>query len=488
MAGGTALILAGWRYDRHGWRAFSRMLSSAGVVLLYLATFSAFGFYHLLGQREAAVFLVLIVAESALLALVYDSMAIALMAVVGGLLVPLLMRSDHDQYAALFTYLAVLNGGVAWLVARRPWPAIGTLALVGTQGLFWWWHLENYHPEKLVWAIGFQGALYAIYLGQSLLASAMRRRSTWEEVTRLLLNAGLAFMAAYVLLREDYRPWLGSLAVLSAAVYAAVARVSLGNPADMGRLLFVSVAVSAGFMALAFPLEARAEWIGLGWAAEAALLWWFGLRIGAAPLRALAGALAALAAARLVLFDTPWQTRPPFVPIANDYALPALAIVACLAAGLVAGRRFVPRLAQGEQRLAGLAVVGCLLLVWWIVSFDVYGYFDAQAVLGGDASELARLGQMSLSAWWAVYATGVLAVGFRAKAPVLRWTALALYAATVGKVFLYDIAGLDAIYRIVAFFVVALLLGAGTWAYQRIQPERPADGGTPFGEPRERTA
>jgi hypothetical protein len=32
-------------------------------------------------------------------------------------------------------------------------------------------------------------------------------------------------------------------------------------------------------------------------------------------------------------------------------------------------------------------------------------------------------------------------------------------------------AGLQEFYRILAFFIVAILLGAAAWAYQRIQPQ-----------------
>ena len=42
-----------------GWRLFAQMLTSAGAVLFYLAAYGAFGFYHLLPQRSASVFLLL---------------------------------------------------------------------------------------------------------------------------------------------------------------------------------------------------------------------------------------------------------------------------------------------------------------------------------------------------------------------------------------------------------------------------------------------
>ena len=55
---------------------------------------------------------------------------------------------------------------------------------------------------------------------------------------------------------------------------------------------------------------------------------------------------------------------------------------------------------------------------------------------------------------------------------MLRWTALALFAITLVKVFIFDMADLDEIYRIVAFFVLAMLLGISAWAYQRYQVDR----------------
>jgi uncharacterized membrane protein len=62
----------------------------------------------------------------------------------------------------------------------------------------------------------------------------------------------------------------------------------------------------------------------------------------------------------------------------------------------------------------------------------------------------------------------LLAIGFSVRVSAIRWTALAVFAATIAKVFLYDMADLDQIYRIVAFFVLAVFLGIAAWAYQRI--------------------
>ena len=68
----------------------------------------------------------------------------------------------------------------------------------------------------------------------------------------------------------------------------------------------------------------------------------------------------------------------------------------------------------------------------------------------------------------------ILVAAFAAVAVVL--TALGLYGVTVVKVFLFDMAGLGEVYRILAFLVLAVLLGVAAGVYQRIRPEREQSG------------
>jgi uncharacterized membrane protein len=476
LLAGVGLAVAGWRYDRRRWRIFSQMLSSGGVMVLFLSVYSAFGFYRLVPQQVAAAFLLAVIVESALLAVLYNAPALAWMSLLGGLLTPVLMRSDMDQYQSLFTYLAVLDAGMVVLALWRHWWGLATAALVGTQGLFWLWHVQNYHPEKLAWAIGFQLVVYLLFVLHSLTAHVFRRRTAnWEDLARLMLNASLWFTAAYVLLRADYRDWLGLLAVGMAMVYVVLGRVMLGRRPEDGRQLLTALAAAVGFIALAFPIQARAEWIALGWAAEAAALWWFGLRTRSPALRGMAAAVAVLAVGRLVFVDTPHRGFELVTPIFNPYAIPALGVTACLLGSVMVARRFWSGLKRAEQILTALAGVLGVLLLWFVLSVDTYAYFHALAdsqVGGEEAVRMRWLGQVALSALWSVYALGVLAVGFVRRVPTVRWTALFIFAMTIGKVFLHDMAGLKEIYRILAFFILAILLGLAGWAYQRIHVER----------------
>jgi uncharacterized membrane protein len=197
--------------------------------------------------------------------------------------------------------------------------------------------------------------------------------------------------------------------------------------------------------------------------------------VGSVPLRVMAAALAALTAARVGLIDTPWMRQTSAWPVFNRYALPGLAAVVCLGGGLTASRRWLPRLSREELALVIVTAILCVLLIWALVSADIIRYFGYQAVRRSGERDWLRWGQTWLSVWWAAYATAALGAGFYARQAWLRWTALGLYAMAAAKVFLIDMAELDELYRIAAFFVLALVLGAAAWAYQRFQPNRSAD-------------
>lgn len=471
---GCALVIASAVYQRRQWPVFAQMLAACGIVVLYLVCYSAFGFYHLLPQAAAGLFLTLVVGLSMILAARYGALAVAIVAVVGGILTPLLLSGEDDPYVALFIYLVALNVGVVLLLLVRPWWMLGSLALAGSQMVFWIWYSGNYHPEKLTWTITCQGALYGLYLVYDWLVQyrAIPGRR-WESALRMIANAAFGFTAVYVLFHEDYDRWMGATALGMVTVYASSARWLLHRLAVTQIECVTSLAIAVGFLALAIPLEADARWIALGWAATGAALWWFGTRIDSAPLRALAGILGVMSVWRLILVDLQAYSGEPYLPLANPIAGPAAASVACLLIGMSVSWRWTRRLDAPTRVSAMSGMLVLLLVLWLVLSVDLYQYFRVLSRLDRTSGWDWRLvGQMSLSVLWIFYASALLAVGFGRQISALRWLAIALYCITVAKVFVLDMAGLREIYRIVAFLVVALVLGAAARFYQRLGQQR----------------
>jgi uncharacterized membrane protein len=142
----------------------------------------------------------------------------------------------------------------------------------------------------------------------------------------------------------------------------------------------------------------------------------------------------------------------------------ALALGAAIAATGALAWMAPPR---ARALLAGIAAAGVLYLasVELVTPFQPGLERFAIGELG-----VRQQGQALLSALWALTGFGVLVAGLLGDRPVLRRAALALLGVTAAKVFLYDLASLESIYRVASFIVLGLLLLGGAFAWQRVRP------------------
>ncbi|MGF1582718.1 MAG: DUF2339 domain-containing protein [Gemmataceae bacterium] len=460
---GLGLCVGGYRRHRSGMWLFGQMLSSAGVILLYLCTFATFGFFELLSPGVGSLFLVALVALTLLLSVSYEAPVMAWMAVVGGLLTPLLIPSDYDQYISLFSYLLVINLGIVCLVQLRAWGGLTTLAYVGTQGLFLLWVGRYYHPEKMWWVLGFQVALYLVYIGKTVVSQFWQQQRTGPEVVvqQVLLACFLAG-SGYGLLRVDYEPWMGTLATVMAIVYTLLTYFAMIRMPKWGVLSFVYLAIGVTFLATVFPLQTSSVWVCVGWSVLGLALWWFGLRIDAQALRVLGLVFLGLGVLRLWFVDTRWTGRELVWPILNGYAVPALVVAGCLLVGAELSRRMLkapPILRRGIQAVLGL---GGVVLVWFLLTFEIHHFFDSRWTADHFIARTA------VSIMWALYATGVLAVGLRLASEPLRWTALGFFGMALLKVVFVDTSQLAGLYRVVVFLGLAMMMAIGAWGYQKL--------------------
>lgn len=469
VAAGVSLTAFGFRYHKRGWRVFSQILTAGGVVLLYLSVYAAFGYYHLTTQKTAFVFLAILVAETAGLALLYNAPAIAIMALIGGFLAPILLRSERDQYVSLFGYIAALDIGALALLKR--WTGLSSLAFGGTHLLYWIWYDANYHPKKLVAVMVFQSAVFLVFLLAQLGKQLIRRESaTLEDLVLLMINPFAYFATAYHLLNGEHHEWMGVYAIAMALVYAAATEVLLKKSAATRSESLLMIAVALTFVTLAIPIQLKSNWITIGWSVESLAILWVGIETGAQRLRVIGLGVLALAVGKLVLRDTPLDYRPMFTPILNKYFLSSLVVTACLFGTVAVYRGLGARRQISARKLALTILLAGLGVFWFVSSVETHSFFDTRAV-AEKVPELARherwLGQMALSVLWSVYAGILAAVGFRRRSAVVRWAALVIFGTTVTKVMLVDIAELRQFYRIIAFFVLGLLLLVVAWRYQR---------------------
>jgi uncharacterized membrane protein len=494
---GCAACLAGYWQHRKGWPNTSQMLTAAGIVLLYLSAFASFGYYRLLDSSEAGIFLVLIVVEAFALAVVYEAPGIAIMAVIGGLLNPILLRTDVDRYVGFFSYLAILNAGVAGLLIVRRWRALALLTIVGTNLLFWLWYDANFHPTKFRAAIGFHIILAGLWLGQQLVGPLMRFASLdWEEAVRLFVQALLFAAAGYVLLDERIPDWMGTIALAVAIVHTALTWAVLQRrPADALHAM-CEWTLAMGFLAAVMPLQAAAPWVAVCWSAQGLALWWFSGEIRSLPMRLMGFVFLTMGVMRFVVVQAleGGAHFEPFIPLANTFALSGLAIAGCLIVASLLGRRLKPSAESTEFTLARIVGLAGLFLIWVVLSAEAYDYFQTQRDINDpivqaelpkadvernreDFDEfvrrrderLDRSSQVALSTVWGLYAIVLLTLGLKLPSAPLRWSALVLFGVTLLKVVAFDMRNLPGLYRVAAFFGLSLMMGAAAWGYQKVK-------------------
>ncbi|HEV8587711.1 MAG TPA: DUF2339 domain-containing protein [Pyrinomonadaceae bacterium] len=486
VAAGVTFTALGYRYHRRKWRVFSQILTGGGVVLLYLSVYASFAYYHLATQKTAFIFLALLITEAAALALLYDAPAIAVMALVGGFLVPILLRSDRDQYRSLFGYIFALDVGTLGLM--KHWPGLSSLAFLGTHLLFWLWYGENYHPRKLAAVMTFQTAVFLAFLLAHLVRRFLKQRdvefddlaaftsdpfkfiTSFEDFSLLLVNPFVFFATAYFFLNPDHHDWMGAFAIGMALVYAGVAKLLLDRRAATRKELLLMIGVALTFVTLSIPIQLKSNWITMAWAVEGLVILWAGIEMESQRLRAIAHALFTLALLKLVFWDTPWGDREPFTPVANKYFLSSLFVTACLFAAALVYEKLGERKKIAARVFQLVLLIAALITLWFLMTIETHTYFAVRAALQKTAEDYQHerwLGQMALSVLWSIYAAVLAAVGFVRRAPAVRWAALSLFALTVIKVMLIDIAVLKQLYRIIAFLVLGLLLLVVTWGYHK---------------------
>ena len=163
LLAGFATIGGADVFFRRGQRVFAQGLTAVGASIVYIALYSAFGFYHLIPQEVALVSLVAITGLTAALALRYDSVAISALALISGYLTLLLLSSGEDHPVFLFAYLLLLAAGAMAVARIKAWRVLELLSFVPTVLLFFVWYSAHFKPEKHLIAVAFLAAFYALY-------------------------------------------------------------------------------------------------------------------------------------------------------------------------------------------------------------------------------------------------------------------------------------------------------------------------------------
>ncbi|RKY26066.1 MAG: hypothetical protein DRP83_05140 [Planctomycetota bacterium] len=255
-----------------------------------------------------------------------------------------------------------------------------------------------------------------------------------------------------------------SVGLLAVAIATSIGKAVFSEKTD-GDIAYVLAAVGAIIFALRTATELPAVPATWCWLEAGAVLFAVGLTLRKDWSVGLTGLLLAAVAIKWMFYDT-LHLLDSETKLARTLVVNAASLAGLTTAALML---LLPRLSRWRGLVFGhyLGVAMSLtaaVLVLWVGSFEIsHGVHRYASSLDEPALAL----QMGLSVWWALGATAMLVLGIARQAPAARYFATVLYGVTIAKVFLMDMRGIDAVYRILSFLVTGVLLVLASWLYHQ---------------------
>ncbi len=436
-------LLGAGEYTSRRYPAWAQAVTGGGIAILYLSIYAAFGFYRLIDPFPAFLFLALVVALSGLLALRYESLVIALLGIFGAFLNPLMLGRDLHNTRLLLAYILVVDLGILGVSTFRSWRWFTLLGIVGSYFLFGLWRNQIPAGELVVAQAGLTG-IFLVFVGATTLFHILWRRVPGPpDFALMTLNATAYYYFTYDLLWKPYRDWFGLITLAISLFYGLVGYGAVKRRGTPPQVALFSLATALVFLTIAVPIQLSGSWITVAWAAEGAVLVWVGFLLASWQTRAFGLGVFGIAALRLLVYDWPVKLQD-FRPFLNERFPTFVVAIAAFYVGAYLYGRYMNRIQEWEKHVSLILAVAANLFTLWILSAEVIAYFDSMVppvarLLRGQALLDAQNGTLlSLTALWALYALGVLAVALRRRSRVLRWGGLALLSALVLKLLLID--------------------------------------------------
>ncbi|MGH9718377.1 MAG: DUF2339 domain-containing protein [Candidatus Acidiferrales bacterium] len=465
LIGGAMFPLSDWLLHR-GYRYFSEGITGLGSAVLYLSIWAGWYYYALFSQPVAFALLIVITGLTVAVAIGRNSQRIAVLALAGGALTPLLISTGENAELTLFTYFAVLGAAMLAISWIKGWKSVPPLQCAATLIYFWSWYAEFYANYELATTLVFATIFFVMFAALPAVRSRHEGELSGMEIAIVVANALQYLVALRWMLWPEYRWWL-AMAVLGLAALHLFAERTL--PAKSGKNVRLARAIYAGlaltFASLAIPILLDGKWITIAWAIEGAVLVWNGLRIQSLALRVAGILLLAVAGVRLAAI--PLGAGATFLLNARFLTM-ALCCACFLAAFLFASRAKI-ELGSAETNAYYMLAIAATVFFLAALSLEVWDLYGRMPSLGMDRS-LAQ--NLALSVLWLIYAVLLLVGGVIKRSAVARWQALALLGVVIVKVFFFDLSFLERFYRIMSFFLLGLALLLISFFYQRYSASR----------------
>lgn len=283
LCGGILVGLA--HKTRKDFKAFSSVLVGGGMAVFYFTIAIAFHEYHIFNQTAAFIIMVVITSFSVLLAIAYDRVELAVLAIVGGFASPFMVSTGEGNYIVLFSYVLILNVGMLVLAYYKKWNIVNIISYVFTILLYGGWlttKVVDQENAPLTGAFLFATIFYLVFFIMNIINNIKENRKfIATEISILLSNTFLYYTAGMLILNNIQDGQFNGLFTASIAVFNFIFAFVLfkTKKADLN-LVYLLIGLVLTFLSLAAPIQLEGNYITLFWSTEAVLLLWLSQKSG----------------------------------------------------------------------------------------------------------------------------------------------------------------------------------------------------------------
>jgi uncharacterized membrane protein len=227
----TALLVVCELKAARKYAVTANALDAAAIAILFATFYAARALWDLIPASMTFGLLILVTVLAVLLSIRHDSRFIAVLGLLGGFATPALLSTGENRPIPLFTYLLLLNAGLAWVAFKKGWPLLTILTLVLTAIYQWGWVIRFLDSGQLSLAM----AVFLVFSVMSFVALILGRRG--------LEHSGASVGTGLVLERTGA---VAALMPLLFAVYlASVPKLAVDPPLLFGFLLLLDLGLLA---------------------------------------------------------------------------------------------------------------------------------------------------------------------------------------------------------------------------------------------------
>ena len=463
LASGSALIAFGARALRGTYAFLAEGLIGLGAGILYLSLWAAVAVFPELHVSRSVAFIAMIAVTAVVgvLAAAHRRERLAILGLIGGFLTPALLAGGPVDRPVLAAYLLVLLAGMLAVSLRCGFRTVETIAFVGVLT-----YAQSFAPD--VYAGWTEAGAYAVatlffvaFAAAFTIGAVRDGAVTRTRLVLLAVNVACYAIALAEIFGGPHRQTILGIALLAlAAVLLATAQARALPAAMRSAYGYLGLGAVTLAMPALFHLTTLLDVITI----EAGLLVALARRSGDRWI-ALGGAALFAITGMTLLVDALFS--PPEPHVANALTL---AFVLWIGALLFARSRVAatsrPAFETAAARIAASVALDALILI--ALSREMLD------LIGGPHwdQSLPSHAQLALSLLWTAYAAVLFALGVRRGASDLRWQGLLLFALTLVKVFLVDLAALGAEYRVGSFVGLGVVMVAASAWYTRATLKR----------------